>query len=160
MARFLPVPLFFVAVGLVGFALSCQHAAEHVEAGPQEEPGVRVSSYMCLEAVHDRDIDRLIGCFAEDASVLAPSEPTAQGIDQVRESWSSRLANPGYNFTWQYTGPAIGHFGAMAYETGTYEMTVANKKGKLTASKGKFLIVWKKPRPGQWRIAAWMLSAE
>ena len=43
----------------------------------------------------------------------------------------------------------------MAYDAGTYEMSLADKTGELVTTKGKFLIVWRKVRPGQWKIAAY-----
>lgn len=162
MARFWRGPLFFVTAGLFCLSVSCKHQRpiNQVEAGPAEKPGVRLTSLACLGAAHDRDIDKLISFFAEEASVLPSSGPVVHGKDQVRQFWSPLLANPSYNLSWRYTGLEVGKLGDMAYETGTYEMTLADPKGRLMTSRGKFLIVWKKLPSGQWKIAAYMSSAE
>jgi ketosteroid isomerase-like protein len=161
MARMWPWLFLFVSGGLIGLTAACrQSPVERAEAKLDEGPGVRIASLTCLQAAQDRDIDRLTSCFAADASMLAPDEPIARGTDEARGFWSVRVTNPGYNFSWRYLGAETESSGNMAYETGTYEMTLTDQKGKLVTTKGKFVLVWKKSRPGQWKIVTFMFSAD
>lgn len=160
-----PGRLLFVSLLVTVLLGACK--AKPVERAQASElnasdaiPAVRIASLMCLQAAQDRDLDRLTGCFTDDAATLAPKEPAARGKDEARRFWSLRLANPGYHFRWQSGRIEAGNAGEMAYETGTYEMDLADQVGRPATTQGKFLIVWKRMRAGQWKIAACTLSAD
>jgi ketosteroid isomerase-like protein len=40
----------------------------------------------------------------------------------------------------------------MAYELGTYEIVMKDKKGKPTPQKGPYVVVWKKQGDGSWKV--------
>ena len=42
----------------------------------------------------------------------------------------------------------------LAYEIGTFELTLADQTGKSAASRGKYVVAWKKQTNGQWKAAA------
>lgn len=161
MARMWPWLFLFVSGWLIGLTVACrQNPVERAEAKLDEGPGVRIASLICLQAAQRRDLDRLTSCFDDDASTIAPDEPIARGRGEARDFWSTRLANRGYNFSWHYSRSEAEKAGDMAYETGTYELILVDQKGKHVTTQGKFLIVWRKVRSGQWKIDAFMLSAE
>jgi ketosteroid isomerase-like protein len=161
MARIWPWLFLLVSGGLIGLTAACrQRPVGRAEAKLDEGPGVRIASLTCLQAAQSRDLDRFTSCFADDVSTIAPDEPVGRGKAEARDFWSTRLANSGYNFSWHYSRLEAENAGDMAYETGSYEMVLADQKGKLVTNQGKFLIVWRKVRPAQWKIGAYMLSAE
>jgi ketosteroid isomerase-like protein len=161
MARILPGLFLFVSGGLMALTGACQQRpVGHAEAMLDEGAGVRIASLICLQAAQNREIEVFTSCFAADASMLAPGEPVLRGREEARDFWSKRLANRGYSSSWQYSKLEAENAGDLSYEIGAYEMILADQKGKLVASKGKFLLVWKRSRPGQWKIAAFMLSAD
>jgi len=42
----------------------------------------------------------------------------------------------------------------LAYEIGTFDLTVADQNGKSAASRGKYVVAWKKQANGEWKAAA------
>ena len=45
----------------------------------------------------------------------------------------------------------VAQAGDMAYELGTYEIVMKDKKGKSTPQKGVYVVVWKKQADGSWK---------
>jgi len=42
----------------------------------------------------------------------------------------------------------------LAFEIGTFDLTIADQTGKSSASRGKYVIAWKKQTNGDWKAAA------
>ena len=42
----------------------------------------------------------------------------------------------------------------MAYDIGTFELTMSDDKGKAATMVGKFLVAWKKQKNGEWKVEA------
>jgi len=53
----------------------------------------------------------------------------------------------------------IAKAGDMAYEIGTYHLTLNDAQGKPAASVGKYVVNWQK-RGGQWKVVADIFNAD
>jgi ketosteroid isomerase-like protein len=42
----------------------------------------------------------------------------------------------------------------MAYDVGTFELTLNDDKGRPSTVVGKFLVAWKKQKSGEWKVEA------
>jgi ketosteroid isomerase-like protein len=78
--------------------------------------------------------------------------PAAKGKENIRKNWAPLLAAPGPGLSFQTTTVEIARSGEIAYETGTYNFATADKKGKSTDEKGKYVVVWKKQTDGSWKV--------
>lgn len=104
------------------------------------------------QALQNKDLDKLMSNYAEDASFLPPDAPIVQGKEKIRERFANRIATPGYSASFEPTKIVVSRSGDMAYELGTFRVTIIDK-GKTIVRAGKHLVTWEK-RTGQWKVTA------
>ena len=105
-------------------------------------------------------LDTIFASFADDARVLAPGIPMADGWEASREVFAKLEALPGYSL--KYT-PAIAHVGGAAdlgYTIGTYHMTLPGSDGSISEFDGKYLTIWKRQSDGNWKVAVDVFNAD
>lgn len=87
-------------------------------------------------------------------SMLPFNAPLANGKDQIRHVWSVLMSSPGYSVLFGPTKIEVARFGDLAYEIGTFDLTLADDAGKTAPMHGKYIVVWKKQADGMWKAAA------
>lgn len=107
-----------------------------------------------MRNVMAKNVDSLMTYYASDAVSYGFGAP-ASGTDQVRgvytEFVKSNMSNPKINSS----TVRFSDDGTMAYDHGTYSMTVTPPGGKAANENGAYLNVWKKI-DGQWKLMAEM----
>ena len=64
------------------------------------------------------------------------------------------MANPGYSLRFGPTKIEVARSGDLAYEIGTFDLSLADQDGKTAAMRGKYVVVWKKQSNGEWKATA------
>ena len=64
------------------------------------------------------------------------------------------MSNPGYSLRFGPTKIEVAQSADLAYEIGTFDLTVADQNGKSAASRGEYVVAWKKEANGEWKAAA------
>jgi len=136
---------------------ACSQSAQQAQAPDTraaDETAIRAASADWSKAAQAKDLDKCVAPFADDAIAMYPKMPLAQGKDNIRKGWQETLAMPGPGLSFTTTGVEVARSGDIAWEHGTYEMSTADKKGKVSTEKGKYVTVWKKQADGSWKVAA------
>jgi ketosteroid isomerase-like protein len=120
---------------------------------PQDEQTIREIDVAWSQALQRKDLDGVMSNYAEDASFLPPDEPIVHGIGNIREWFAKRVTLPGYSARFAPTTIVVSKSGDMAYELGTFLVTIDDDSGKPVVRTGKHLVTWEKRR-GQWKVAA------
>ena len=120
----------------------------------QADATIRASTIEWSKAAQARDLDRAVYYYADDAVYLLDKGPMAQGKENIRKAWQEMLSQPGPGMTFETTAIDVARFADMAWERGTYEMAAADKNGKVTTTKGKYVCVWKKVPGNVWKVVA------
>ena len=120
---------------------------------PNDEQIIREIDAAWSQALHDKDLDKVMSHYAEDASFLPPDEPIVSGQENIREWFERRVAMPGYSATFVPTMIVVAKSGDIAYELGMYRVTVDDASGKPVERSGKHLMMWEK-RGGLWKVVA------
>jgi ketosteroid isomerase-like protein len=107
-----------------------------------------------------KDLERTIAFYSDDAIVLPPNATTAATKETIRNLWKDVLAAPGLVVSWKPSKVKLGHNGAMAWVSGTYELTMNDAIGKPMNDRGKYLEVWEKQTDGNWKCAADMWNSD
>lgn len=107
-----------------------------------------------LRDVMAKNVDSLMTYYAPDA-VSYGFGPPATGTDQIRVSYTnmvkSTMSNPKIN-----AGPVtFSNDGSMAFDHGTFSVTLKPPGGKASNGTSGYLNVWKK-MDGQWKLMAEM----
>ena len=116
------------------------------------EDAIRALSARWLAAVGSREVDSIVAYYADDGALLAPGAPLAEGRDAVRAVWTTLVGLPGLALEWTPASVRVSGAGEMAYEIGTYRMSVDGPSGRVE-DEGKYLVVWRRTGDG-WKVGA------
>ncbi len=105
------------------------------------------------QAVAQRDLEKIMLFYADDATLLPTAEPPVHGKDAIRKEWGHILAIPDFENKSTMTKLEVASGGDMAYTTGTYLAKMMGENGKPATEPGKWVSIWKKQPDGKWRIA-------
>ena len=97
------------------------------------------------------DLDGVAAVYAIDAVYLPPHHEAVHGRDAIREYLKAPLSHGVSDLAFEVT--YIKQQGPVAWDVGTYRMTIPQNEGTKREDHGKYLTVWR--RVGQnWLIAA------
>ena len=80
--------------------------------------------------------------------------PIVNGKAKIQETWAGLMAKPGFALHFEPTRIVVAKSHDMAYDIGTFELTMNDDKGKPATMVGKFLVAWKKQPTGEWKVEA------
>ena len=112
------------------------------------------------KAAAAKDLEQTVAFYSDDAIVLPPNATRAATKETVRNVWKDVLAAPGLVISWKPSKVKLGHNGAMAWVSGTYELIMNDASGKPINDHGKYLEVWEKQADGNWKCAADMWNSD
>ena len=112
------------------------------------------------KAAAAKDLEQTVAFYSDDAIVLPPNATRAATKETVRNVWKDVLAAPGLVISWKPSKVKLGHNGAMAWVSGTYELIMNDSSGKPMNDRGKYLEVWEKQADGNWKCAADMWNSD
>jgi len=97
------------------------------------------------------DLDNVVGAYASDAVYLPPHHQAVHGRDAIRRYLQGPLRHGvtglAFDVTW------IKQEGNIAWDVGTYHMSVPQNDGTKMEDHGKYLTVWKR-MGAKWLIIA------
>ncbi len=97
------------------------------------------------------ELDAVVATYAENAVYLPPHHEAVHGRDAMREYLKTPLRHGVTDLAFEVT--YIKQQGPIAWDVGTYRMTIPQSDGTRKQDRGKYLTVWK--RVGKsWLIAA------
>jgi uncharacterized protein (TIGR02246 family) len=98
------------------------------------------------------DADRMVAHYADDVTLMAPNSDVVKGKAAVKD-WMASMLGMGLKFnSVTFTTMEIDAAGGIAYQIGTYDMTMDVPGMPGLNDKGKFVTIWKKQADGTWKI--------
>lgn len=97
------------------------------------------------------DLDKVVATYAPDAVYLPPHHGAVHGRDSIREYLETPLGRGVRDLAFDVT--CIKQSGNVAWDVGTYRMSVPQDDGTMKEDHGKYLTVWKRAGT-RWVIAA------
>ena len=110
-------------------------------------------AYSASESPPDAFVDKLV----DNAYLLPPDAPLAQGKEAIRAVIAELEAMPGFSVTWGPDAADVGRGGDLGYTIGSYEMKLEGPDGPISIN-GKYMTVWKQQSDGTWLVAADMFN--
>lgn len=123
-------------------------------SGNNDEAAIRKLDKAWDLAAQNKDLDKTVSFYADDASMFPFNAPIASGKEQIRQVWTKLMAMPGYWLSFTPSQIHVAKARDMAYEIGAFELKTNDAQGKLTSTPGKFVVVWKKQPGGEWKAVA------
>jgi len=157
------VPLLPVSAASLAFLIGCAQPVVQKPPAPDLgaiEANIRKMDKDWAAAAGLKDLEKATQYYAGDAQLFGVGAPPAAGKDAVRKVWNNLFSSPDYEvLSFAPTTVNVAAAGDIAYETGTYELVMKDKKGKPVSQKGVYVVVWKKQADGSWKVEVDSASA-
>jgi uncharacterized protein (TIGR02246 family) len=139
----------FLVVAVVGVLFGAGCASVSSQADVRSEI-MRLDAEWS-RAAQNRDFDRVLSFWADDAIVFPPASPAVVGSAAIREFVRKSFQTPGFSISWKTTTVAVSRSGDIAYTTGTNRVTFNAPDGKQVTVEGKAVAVWRREKDGAWK---------
>lgn len=145
---------------LVGCALLLVVTAAGAKTGALnvDERGILAADGAWARAAAAKDLETTVSFYAEDAVLMAPDRPAAQGRAAIRAVWSEEFKDPAFAISWHTETLTVPRSGELGFARGWYEATYT-LDGRTVRERGKFLTVWRK-QPGAWLVLVDMYNPD
>lgn len=137
---------------MIGLALLMGVNISYAANTAEEQQAIRDIDAKWVAAVATKNAGAVAGFYADDAALLAPDEPIAQGKAAIQAAWGRFLSLKDFKLTFAPTKIVVASGNDMAYEIGTYALSFDDKKGPVQDN-GKYVVVWTN-KDGRWLAAA------
>jgi uncharacterized protein (TIGR02246 family) len=115
-----------------------------------DEATIRALDAAWSQSAGAKDLDKMVSFYADDASMLPSKAPIVMGRIAIRAAWSQLMSMPGFSIHFAPSKVVIAKSGDLAYDLGTFELTLNDAQGKTTTTVGKYVVNWQK-RDGEWK---------
>lgn len=115
------------------------------------EDSIRAVNARFEEAVLAGDAAAVGAFYTDDAILLAPGAPRVEGRPNVEAAFGQLMAGM-RAFDLQTDRVEVADSGELAWEVGTYTLTVETPDGATIDDTGKYVVVWESV-DGTWRLA-------
>jgi ketosteroid isomerase-like protein len=126
---------------------------QQAAARSSDEIAIRDTAAAWSEAAGAKDLDGCLSFYSDDASVLPFNAPICTDKAQIRQLWSQLMSNPDYSLRFGPVKVEVARSGELAYEIGTFDLTLRDETGQKKASRGKYVVVWKKRGENEWKAS-------
>ena len=96
-----------------------------------DEQAIREAIGQYLQAVASKDADAAVSMFTDDAVFLFAGMPLVRGQSGLRSAFAGLMQTPGFSLTFEPTNLEISPAGDMAYEIGTYRLSLDDPEGHV-----------------------------
>jgi uncharacterized protein (TIGR02246 family) len=145
-----------VVVGAVAFAACAGQPAPL----PTPTPDTRVADEAALRALigewsaaaQAKDVAKFTSFYAQDAVVMLAAAPDIAGLPAIQEGIGHMMQDPAFALSFEADKVVVARSGDLAYETGSYSMTMTGAGKKAATEKGHYVVVWQKQADGAWKV--------
>lgn len=146
--------------GLLVGVLTLAGCAEPPKAPPPPPADTRAADEAAIHAAvkewsassQAKDADKFASFYAEDAVIMLEDAPDISGKAAIREGLGGMMGDPNFSLTFEPDKVVVARSGDLAYETGSYALTLSDPKKKALTEKGHYVVVWEKQADGAWKV--------
>jgi ketosteroid isomerase-like protein len=134
------------------FSVGCQRGG----ISEADRTAIRQADENDMKLMNAKDWKGDLALYEEDAIELPPNQAAVQGKAAI-QAWDEAFS-PFSNF--QEQSLEIEGRGDLAYDRGTYSMTVTPAGATPIEDHGKYLAIWRKQAGGLWKISRVMFNSD
>jgi uncharacterized protein (TIGR02246 family) len=105
------------------------------------------------KAISEKDLDKCVSFYEDDAVIFAPHSPAIVGKDAIRAAWKQLFSSPKVQMSFPAATLDVARSGDLAVQRGPFQI-LTDAKGKVATENGRFVIVWQKQLDGSWKVMA------
>lgn len=145
----------FVLAGAAVLALGLGGCAKYEHKGADAgaiKTAIKADEIKWNEQFKSKDLEGLLGHYADDAYFVAPGVKPASGSTEIRKAYSDALNDPALAISFSSDKIDVAGSGDMAYARGHFtEKYTDLKTQKVMTDSGSYLTVYKKQADGSWK---------
>lgn len=150
---------FATVIGTAALALTlsaCQQTKQGSGAGASDAGAVKDAITADDKKMNDqfksKDLEGLLGHYADDAFFIAPGLKGANGSTEIRKDYADALNDKNFNVTFGSDKMDVAASGDLAYSRGHFTETYTDPKtNKVVTNSGSYITVYKKQADGSWK---------
>ena len=115
----------------------------------EEQQRLIRTSKQWSDAASNRDVDKTLSYWADDAVVMAAGQPVLKGKAEIKKMIEASFSNPSFRISWSpKTADIEGNMGYLIEDT---KITTDDSLGRPITQRFKTVTIWKKQTDGQWK---------
>ena len=115
----------------------------------EEQQRLIQTSKQWSDAASNRDVDKTLSYWADDAVVMAAGQPVLTGKAEIKKMIEASFSNPSFRISWSpKTADIEGNMGYLIEDT---KITTDDSLGRPITQRFKTITIWKKQTDGQWK---------
>lgn len=128
---------------------SCQEKA--IDQKVEADKLIDLSKEWAKAAI-ERDVEKVISYWADDAVIMSPNEPAMKGTDAIRKMVTESMQIPGFEIAWEPQEAFVSQSGDLGYVLiKNYFKIPMDTLGNITTIYNKGVEIWKKQEDGSWK---------
>ena len=104
-------------------------------------------------AIADGNIERIASFWSEDAVLYFPEAPIVIGRESIKVVLRKNRAISGFTLGHNPAEVFVSRSNDLGYTTGTFNISLPNKEGKLLKRQGNYVCIWNKQKDGSWKCS-------
>lgn len=140
-------------VGALALAACAGQPAPPPDTRAADEAAIHAKVKAWSAAAQAKDAAKFVSVYADDAVVMMEAAPDIRGTAAIREGIAGMMQDPNFALAFEADKVVVARSGDLAYETGTYSMTMSGPDKKPAPVKGHYVVVWRKQADGVWKVA-------
>ena len=117
-----------------------------------DEAAIRAAIADWGAAARAKDAAAFTSFYADDAVLLLEASPDFSGRAAIGATIGGMMQDPNFALSFAADKVVVARSGDLAYETGTYTMTLSDAKKKPSTETGHYVVVWQKQADGAWKV--------
>jgi uncharacterized protein (TIGR02246 family) len=118
-----------------------------------DEAALRVALEQWSAAAQAKDAATFASFYTDDGILLLEGAPDAVGMPALKEGTSGMMSDPNFSLSFGPDTVEVARSGDIAYDVGTYTLTMSGPDGTPVTQTGRYVDVWKKNAVGEWKVA-------
>ena len=118
-----------------------------------DEAAIRAAVGEWAAAARAKDADRFVSFYADDATLLLEASPDFTGPEAIRATIGGMMQDANFALSFATANVTVARSGDLAYETGSYELTLSDANAQPAKQTGHYVVVWRKQADGAWKVA-------
>jgi uncharacterized protein (TIGR02246 family) len=150
------------AMGLAVIAAGCTRSAQSPGAGAGSvTQAVKADEKKWNDDFKSKDLEALLGHYADDAYFVAPGVKPASGSMAIRKVYADGTSDPNFAISFASDKVDAAGSGDLAYARGRFtEKYTDPKTQKVMTDSGSYLTVYKKQADGSWKAVEDFAAAD
>jgi uncharacterized protein (TIGR02246 family) len=139
------------AVILVGCAQQAPAPTPPPDTRAADEAAIRAAVKEWSAAAEAKDAAKFASFYADDGVVMLGNAAPVRGHAAIAQMAEDMMKDPNFALSFAAESVVAARSGDLAYETGTWSMTMSDAKKKPATEKGSYVVVWQKQADGAWK---------